>query len=153
MGMRADGSEDPFRPPDIPIEVHCIHCGEEYESYLIKWVPDEKRPGEGFWSCPTPGCDGIGFCFDIWPTDPDWRDENGEKVCFFDDGDEFDEDDEFDDHCDPGDDKFGGEGLDYSDFPPQSEDQDDVPWTEFNPGESSGEKRKDHPFGDEDIPF
>src|SRR5207237_10786141 len=93
-----DGSNDPFRPPDIPIEVQCIHCGEEYESYLIKWVVDEK--GEGFWCCPTPGCDGIGFCFDIWPSDPEWRDENGEKVTFFDDG-EFDEEeydeDEFED--------------------------------------------------------
>lgn len=25
----------------------------------------------GFWMCPTPNCDGVGFSFDIFPTDPD----------------------------------------------------------------------------------
>jgi len=86
------GYHDPFRPPDIVTEVECIHCGQTFESYLIHWVPgDPADPGEGFWSCPTPGCDGIGFLFDIWPTDPDWRDEDGQPVCFFDD--ESDEDD------------------------------------------------------------
>ena len=25
----------------------------------------------GFWMCPTPNCSGAGFCFDIFPTDPD----------------------------------------------------------------------------------
>jgi hypothetical protein len=80
------GSDDPFRPPDIPTEVHCLHCDEEYESYLIRWVPHrDADPTEGFWCCATQGCDGKGFCFDIWPTDPDWRDENGEKVWSYDD--------------------------------------------------------------------
>src|SRR5437899_3349686 len=77
-----DGSDDCMRPPDIPIEVHCIHCGEEYQSYLMEYRIETKGSsrGKGFWCCPTPGCDGAGFLFDIYPTDPDWRDEYGERV-------------------------------------------------------------------------
>jgi ferredoxin len=130
MREGSPGSNDPFRPPDIPIEVHCIHCGEEYESYLIKWVPDERDPSDGFWSCPTPGCDGIGFCFDIWPTDPDWRDENGQKVMFFDDEDdegEYDEEDAFEDS--------------------------ELPWEEPQRGNHNGDEPPDQTFGEDDIPF
>src|SRR6266567_7324654 len=77
------GYDDCFRPPDVPTEVHCIHCDSEYDSYLIEWRPiDPANPHEGFWCCPMPGCDGKGFCFDIWPTDPDWRDESGQQVFF-----------------------------------------------------------------------
>jgi hypothetical protein len=42
---------------------------------------------DGFWMCPTPNCDGAGFTFDIFPTDPDhpanqgWtEDEDGESI-------------------------------------------------------------------------
>jgi len=131
MPQDPPGSNDPFRPPDIPIEVHCIHCGEEYDSYLIKWVPDEKNPNQGFWSCPTPGCDGIGFCFDIWPTDPDWRDENGEKVSCFDEDE--DDDEEYSDELDAADelpDPDNHNGKPHSsDTPPDSTlDEDDIPF-------------------------
>ena len=86
--------DDCFKPPAIPTEVHCLHCNQEYESYLIHWV-EERRDGEvtGFWCCPTPGCDGKGFGFDILPTDPEYQDENG--GWFYDDEDD-DEDDELD---------------------------------------------------------
>jgi hypothetical protein len=86
---------DPFGPPAVPTLVHCIHCNHEYESYLIKWVVTPDRNGKpwGHWACPIPGCDGAGFCFDILPVDPDWRDEHGERVWCDDDEDE--DDDEF----------------------------------------------------------
>ena len=29
---------------------------------------------------PHPGCDGKGFGFDIFPLDPDYRDENGDEM-------------------------------------------------------------------------
>jgi hypothetical protein len=128
MREGAPGSDDPFRPPDIPIEVHCRHCGQEYESYLIKWVPDETYHNKGFWSCPTPGCDGIGFCFDIWPTDPDWRDENGQKV-FFDDDDEWEHEED--------------DALDESDIERPSPE----------PEKNNGDPPPDQSFGEDDIPF
>jgi hypothetical protein len=90
-----------FCPPPVPTLVHCLHCNEEYESYLIEWREYPGRDGEreGRWCCPMPGCDGVGFCFDIFPVDPEWRDEHGNKVWYDDDeGDEseFDDDDAFD---------------------------------------------------------
>ena len=62
---RLDPEADPFRPPDVPIEVECIHCGREYDSYLIEWREEPDADGQlhGFWCCPTPGCDGRGFGF------------------------------------------------------------------------------------------
>ena len=74
-----DPDRDPFRPPAIPTEVGCLHCGQEYESYLIEWRVETGADGtpHGFWCCPTPGCSGVGFGFDILPTDPDYQDERG----------------------------------------------------------------------------
>lgn len=71
--------EDPFKPPAVPTEVHCLHCGRQYDSYLIEWRTRTDADGKerGFWCCPTPGCDGKGFGFDIYPTDPDYVDEEG----------------------------------------------------------------------------
>ena len=82
-----DPNTDPFRPPAIPTLVHCIHCNEEYDSYLIEWRESTGADGRthGFWCCPIPGCDGAGFGFDIFPVDPTYRDERGGWV---DDGDE-----------------------------------------------------------------
>jgi len=89
---RPDRNADPFRPPEVPIEVHCLHCDREYDSYLIEWREEMGPDGQlhGFWCCPTPGCDGKGFGFDILPTDPEYRDERGGWVSF----DEEDLDDE-----------------------------------------------------------
>jgi hypothetical protein len=88
--------KDCMQPPEQPILVHCIHCGEEYDSWRIVWVPftEEQmvRNAEkgvhsspdkftGMWCCPIEGCDGAGFLFDIYPVDPDWVDpKTGEKV-------------------------------------------------------------------------
>jgi hypothetical protein len=85
---------DPFRPPAIPTEVGCLHCHRDYESYLIEWRVETTVDGSqrGFWCCPTPGCDGRGFGFDILPTDPTYQDENGGWVW---DDDEDDDDFEF----------------------------------------------------------
>ncbi|MBX7106176.1 MAG: hypothetical protein K1X57_19000 [Gemmataceae bacterium] len=70
---------DSFYPPAIPTLVHCTHCGEEYESYLMEWRVSRNASGvaRGFWCCGTPNCDGIGFGCDIWPIDPDYEDERG----------------------------------------------------------------------------
>jgi hypothetical protein len=74
--------DDPFGPPAIPTLVHCIHCDEEFDSYRIEWRVERGTDGRphGFWCCPMPGCDGKGFGFDIFPVDPEYRDENGELM-------------------------------------------------------------------------
>lgn len=74
-----DPSTDPFRPPDIPVLVGCLHCGQEYDSYRIEWrvLRDADGRPHGFWCCPVSGCDGCGFGFDILPLDPGYQDERG----------------------------------------------------------------------------
>jgi len=89
--------KDPFGPPAISTLVHCIHCDEEYDSYKIEWRIERDSDGEphGFWCCPVPGCDGKGFGFDIFPIDPEYRNENGELMwCEDDDDEDFDEEDD-----------------------------------------------------------
>jgi hypothetical protein len=84
---------DPFKPPAIPVEVGCLHCGREFDSYLIEWRVHTSSGGlqHGFWCCPTPGCDGKGFGFDLLPTDPNYTDENGERLWCEDEGDDQDD--------------------------------------------------------------
>lgn len=77
--MPADEEDDrgTFAPPLVPVQVCCLHCGQEYDSSLMekKRIPEL---GEGWhWVCPTPGCGAAGFGFDILPTDPEYRDEHG----------------------------------------------------------------------------
>jgi hypothetical protein len=75
--------DDIFRPPTVPIEVGCLHCQQTYESYLIEWREFINHDGSkiGFWCCPMPDCDGKGFGFDIFPTDPHYRrEEDGELM-------------------------------------------------------------------------
>jgi hypothetical protein len=93
---KPDRESDPFRPPEVPTKVACLHCGREYDSHLIEWreEPDENGRPAGFWCCPTPGCDGKGFGFDILPTDPEYRDERGGWVCCDDDCDDDEEEEE-----------------------------------------------------------
>lgn len=111
-----DPDADPFRPPAIPTDVCCLHCQQEYPSYLIRWEQEEiDGKLEGFWCCPTPDCDGRGFGFDIFPTDPEWQDPEGRLQMSW--GDDDDEDDEFDNQ-DELDDEHD------SDFTPD----DDLPW-------------------------
>jgi hypothetical protein len=82
-------SKDFCRPPKVSAEVECIHCGQVYSSSQIRWESGSvSNPDRGFWRCPTAGCDGAGFLFDIWPTDPNYRDVDGNKV-FFDGSEEL----------------------------------------------------------------
>jgi hypothetical protein len=93
---RLDPDNDPFRPPTVPTVVQCIHCGQQFDSHLIQWREGLDGSGElqGFWCCPTPGCDGMGFGFDILPTDPEYRDERGGWVSFDDDDENGDDQDD-----------------------------------------------------------
>jgi hypothetical protein len=77
MSESADKFNDPFAPPKVPCVVCCIHCGSTYDSWRIVW---RDMPGEaisGAWCCPIPGCEGVGFRFDIHPVDPKWEAQHG----------------------------------------------------------------------------
>jgi hypothetical protein len=142
---RSDASSDPFGPPAISTLVHCIHCGEEYDSYRIEWRQEQRSDGRthGFWCCPMPGCDGAGFGIDIFPVDPDYRDEDGELMWVDDDDDEDDDEDEDDD--DEDDDEFDDD-FD-ADFEEEMLSEDDA-WI---PDEEIPFGKFRHP--DDDLPF
>jgi hypothetical protein len=158
--------DDPMGPPKEPCECWCMHCRRTFMSTGV-WFQRVvgAPPGElqGYWMCPTPNCDGAGFTFDIFPTDPDhpanegwsWSDDDDEEE----EGGEFDDarfdegnDDEaqsFDAHADdddgvddwdPGESKwkeldgfFGGDG--YADV-----DEDDFEGEEWKHGLQPGER-------------
>jgi hypothetical protein len=88
-----DPAGDPFGPPEDSVEVECLHCRQRYQSHQIEWRIETDAEGKlhGFWCCPMPGCGGMGFGFDILPTDPNYHDERGGWVqC---DDDDYDEED------------------------------------------------------------
>ncbi len=136
--MADDPSSDSFRPPEIPTLVGCLHCGEEYDSYLIEWRILKAHDGRmrGFWCCPTPGCDGLGFGCDIFPVDPDFRDERGGWRHDDEDNDEDedeDEDDEFDSELEddeslPAIDPPGGSTTANDEDIPWDDEDDDIPF-------------------------
>jgi len=77
-----DPRQDHFRPPSIPTLVWCLHCEEEYDSWKMHYEieTDAKGRKHGLWCCGTPGCDGIGFGFDIHPVDEDYIDPDGRDM-------------------------------------------------------------------------
>jgi hypothetical protein len=119
-----DPDADPFKPPPGSILVHCIHCGEEYESYRIEWRVFDRPDGRhGLCCCPIEGCDGAGFGFDIFPVDEEQAAELGIMMFSDDDDDEdFDSDDDDFGPDDPG----PAAQPNSSDNPPSMDD--DIPF-------------------------
>ena len=105
MSVPDDPAGDPFGPPAVPTLVGCLHCQQEYESYLIERRQEPGRDGvpRWWWCCPIEGCDGRGFGFDILPVDHDWTDEDGERIWTDDEDDDDDWDDDDWDDGEPGD--------------------------------------------------
>jgi hypothetical protein len=134
-----DPTNDPFGPPEVSVEVECLHCGQRYQSHEIEWRIDTDADGSlhGFWCCPMPGCDGMGFGFDILPTDPSCRGEHGGWVhC---DDDEYDEEE-----C--GEDDFAEDDLDDDSVP-------DGPMDHTKPSGNGHGKPKIVEDWSDDIPF
>lgn len=119
-----DAQSDPFRPPEIPTLVECLHCCEEYDSYLIEWRVEQDDDGKphGFWCCPIEGCGGKGFGIDIFPVDPDYQVDEDRGWSFVDDEEGLDEElgDELNLELTDGADDIA-EDAPY-------DDDDDVPW-------------------------
>jgi len=98
-----DPRTDPMAPPAEPCECYCLHCGRTFMSdgMWFQRVINARDGFPGFWMCPTPNCDGAGFCFDIFPTDPDHPANEGWHY----DGDGDSDDDFADDAFDPDEDR------------------------------------------------
>jgi len=73
----------------------------------------------GFWCCPIPGCDGIGFGFDILPVDPNYRDERGGWIHSDEESENEDDWEEVSGDVDP--ETVTGNGRD-------PDDNDPLPW-------------------------
>ena len=157
--------DDPMGPPKVPCEVECIHCGNVYLSSEIRWQPDPKGPGGGWWVCPIEGCDGAGFCFDIFPTNPDVGRGFGVESWDFeeDDDDEADYDDDVFEVAEPWKNGTAGDddGDDEHDGPPYNlfDDERSFLAHDADPSERPPPPRRrltdgDDPcFSDDDIPF
>jgi hypothetical protein len=150
----AAGSEpdpdDPMGPPKEPCECWCMHCRRTFMSTEIWFqkVINDPQGFKGFWMCPTPNCGGAGFCFDIFPTDPDhpanagWVDDDDEDA----EGDEeFFDEDEFDD--DEGSEESAGADWDPDEAKWKSldeelgpEEDDDIEGEEWKHGLAPGER-------------
>ena len=59
----AQAEHDPFAPPDVPILLHCLHCGRVLSSREMR--QDEND----LWRCGFEGCDGAGVGFDLHKID------------------------------------------------------------------------------------
>jgi len=62
-------NNDPFRPPEKPVAVQCLHCGDRYSSAEIVQETRFGYPYTLAW-CRNKDCDGAGFGFDILPEHP-----------------------------------------------------------------------------------
>jgi len=143
----SDADRDPFRPPAISTLVGCLHCGEEYDSYQIEWRIETCHDGKkrGFWCCPMEGCDGRGFLFDIFPVDPDYRDEDGNPVFTQDDEDGDDQDDDADDYDEVG-------GTEHDELDADSE-FDGNEGNDGKDGKGGNGRRRDEPPDEDTIPW
>ena len=145
-------NDDPFGPPKVVCECYCLHCRRTFMSGEI-WFQriTNAQPGklDGFWMCPTPNCDGKGFTFDIFPTDPDHPANAGWSYTDDEDDDYDDADDEeWDEAFDPAVDAHGAE----SEYDPDEtkwkqldaelgadDDEDDIEGEEWKYGLQPGE--------------
>ncbi|MEO6436878.1 MAG: hypothetical protein ABIP55_14115 [Tepidisphaeraceae bacterium] len=142
-----DGGDDCFGPPKEPCECYCLHCRRTFMSSGIWFQRIRNARGDhldGFWMCPTPNCDGKGFTFDIFPTDPDHPANDG-WFSTDEDDDEFD-DEEWDEEFDNEDAAYGD--AEYDPDEPQykrldefyGEDDDDLEGEEWKLGLQPGER-------------
>jgi hypothetical protein len=135
---------DCFAPPSEACECYCLHCGRVFMSDRI-WlqrVVGGRDGFDGFWMCPTPNCDGAGFTFDIFPTDPVHPANEGWHT--FDDGEEYDEDcfDEEGNYIEPEDRVYNPQEPKYLDLDAELEaaSADDIEGEQWKYGLQPGEK-------------
>ena len=136
----ADTPFDHFAPPAEPCECYCLHCHRVFMSdgMWFQKVINAADGFKGFWKCATPNCDGAGFTFDIFPTDPThpanegWTSDDGED----------DEDDQASNVYDPTEPKYSELDEQYDD----DDDLDDLEGEEWKHGLAPGERPPEPPW-------
>ncbi len=139
---------DHFAPPAEPCECYCLHCNRVFMSDGIWFqkVINARDGFDGFWMCPTPNCDGAGFTFDIFPTDPHhpategWTEDDGDDEFFEDD----DESPAAEKEYDPAEPKYAELDEMFGD-----EDDDDLEGEEWKHGLAPGERPPEPPWVEE----
>ena len=136
--------DDCFGPPAEPCECFCLHCRRVVMSSDMWYqrVINTADRLDGFWMCPTPNCDGKGFTFDLWPTDPDHPANEG----WSDDDEDGEDGDEFSDEA------AVGEEAEYDPAEPQYASDaadDDVEGEEWKLGLQPGERPPPSPDSDQ----
>jgi hypothetical protein len=139
-----DKSSDCFAPPKEPCECYCLHCHRVFMSdgMWFQKVINSQDGFDGFWMCPTPNCDGAGFTFDIFPTDPahpaneGWTDDEDEE--FFDD---LEDQENHSDEYDPAEPKYAALDEQFGD-----DDDDDIEGEEWKHGLAPGERPPEPPW-------
>lgn len=57
---------DPYCPPKKPVLARCDHCRMTYKTDRMIWgTKAGMRSIAPLWWCPTDGCDGAGYGFDV----------------------------------------------------------------------------------------
>ncbi len=153
-----DGTSDCFAPPKIPCECFCLHCQRTFMSDGIWFqkVINGRDGFTGFWLCPTPNCDGAGFTFDIFPTDP--AHPANESWTYDDDEEDDDDDDDPSAEYDPESDlDHGDDTKEYDPAEPHyakldeqyGDDDDDIEGEEWKHGLEPGERPPPPPRAEE----
>lgn len=139
-----DPERDPMAPPAVPCECWCLHCRRVFMSseMWFQRVINDPRGFEGFWMCPTPNCDGKGFAFDIYPTDPAHPANEGWDFT----DDEYDEEEDEPGEWDPQETRYAEMDETWGD----NEEDDDLEGEEWKYGLEPGE-RPPAPDWQEDV--
>ena len=140
---------DQMAPPSEACECYCLHCGRVFMSdrMWFQKVIGDKAGFDGFWMCPTPNCDGAGFTFDIFPTDPTHPANDGWH--YSDDDEEYDEEcfDENGDYIEPEDRNYDPDEPQYKSLEEQMlEGEEDIEGDEWKYGLTAGEPPPEPPW-------
>ncbi len=127
---------DPFAPPAEPCECYCLHCQRAVDSAAMWYQAVLNGPAgaTGFWMCPTPNCDGKGFTFDLFPTDPAHPGNAG-----------WSDDDEGDEDSDDGDAEYDPDEPHFADEGDAEGDDDELEGEEWKHGLQPGERPPESP--------
>jgi hypothetical protein len=136
--------DDPMGPPKDACECWCLHCRRVFMSneMWFQRVIGDPTGFKGYWMCPTANCDGKGFTFDIFPTDPEhpandgWVDDDGDEDADYDpEMDLLDAEDESESEYDPDESRWKQLDEELGEY-----DEDDLEGEEWKHGLEPGER-------------